>query len=102
MASAAATSTRTTHERTCISCGKKARKLELLRVVRTGDGQAAFDASGKAAGRGAYVCSPACFSQAAQTGKLARALKTSLDRAALEAVSAQIDAYQASAIAEQN
>ena len=65
------------HERTCIGCGQKVSKAGLLRIVRTGEG-IAFDATGKAAGRGAYVCSPACFEKV-RTGRLAHALERILD-----------------------
>lgn len=42
--------------RTCVACGTKTRKNALLRVVRTSEGVAKVDTSGRAEGRGAYVC----------------------------------------------
>ncbi|MDR3848973.1 YlxR family protein, partial [Eggerthella sp.] len=48
-------------QRSCIACGKQAGKAELYRVVRTPAGSVAFDGTGRAPGRGAYVCSEACF-----------------------------------------
>ncbi|WP_139652868.1 RNase P modulator RnpM [Raoultibacter phocaeensis] len=65
-------------ERSCIACGCKATKGELVRIVRRSDGAVAFDATGKAAGRGAYVCSEACFEKAVRTKRLDRALRASL------------------------
>ncbi len=65
-------------ERSCIACGAHAGKAELFRIVRASDGVARFDATGKAAGRGAYVCSEACFEKAAATKRLDRALRMSL------------------------
>ena len=44
-------------QRSCIACGKQAGKAELYRVVRTPAGSVAFDGTGRAPGRGAYVCS---------------------------------------------
>lgn len=64
--------------RTCIACGKQACKWQLLRVVRTSNGSAAFDASNKAAGRGAYVCSQKCFEHAHEKHKFDRALRTKI------------------------
>lgn len=61
--------------RTCIACGAQEDKRALLRIVRASDGSVSLDPTGRAAGRGAYVCSPSCFAQAAKGKRLARALK---------------------------
>ena len=42
--------------RTCVLCGRKARKRDLVRVVATIHGTAVVDADGVSQGRGAYVC----------------------------------------------
>ena len=42
--------------RTCICCRKEFAKKELLRIVRNKDGVISVDTTGKAAGRGAYIC----------------------------------------------
>ena len=42
--------------RTCIACRQMKPKKEMLRVVKTADGEIFADPTGKAAGRGAYVC----------------------------------------------
>ena len=41
--------------RTCIITKEKCEKHDLLRVVRTPEGQIIYDASGKANGKGAYL-----------------------------------------------
>lgn len=64
-------------ERSCISCGAKASKLGLMRLVRNADGSVSFDPTGKVSGRGAYVCSSACLEQAVPA-RLERALKTKI------------------------
>ena len=47
--------------RTCIACRKNAPKKELLRIVKNGE-EIFLDKTGKANGRGAYVCGDAeCF-----------------------------------------
>lgn len=48
--------TKTIPMRTCIACREMKPKKEMLRVVRNADGEIFVDATGKAAGRGAYVC----------------------------------------------
>ena len=79
-------------ERTCIGCGVKAGKAQLHRIVRLADGSVRYDATGRAAGRGAYVCSPACFDAVKGTNKLQRALRVKLEREDAERVAADIEA----------
>ena len=48
--------------RMCVACREKKPKKEMLRVVRPKEGDVFIDLTGKAAGRGAYVCNdPACI-----------------------------------------
>ena len=66
-------------QRTCICCGLKTDKRELLRVVSEPDDRVVVDATGKKNGRGAYVCG----SCRGSTGRLRRrrlehALKTKI------------------------
>jgi predicted RNA-binding protein YlxR (DUF448 family) len=61
-------------QRTCVACGATRGKRELLRVVRTPDGQLELDPTGRRAGRGAYLCrEPACVERALK-GRLEHAL----------------------------
>ena len=47
--------------RMCIACREMKPKLEMTRVVKTAEGEIFTDPTGKAAGRGAYVCAdPEC------------------------------------------
>ncbi|EOS52422.1 RNase P modulator RnpM [Adlercreutzia caecimuris] len=62
-------------QRTCIACGATQQKGAFHRIVRTAEGAAAFDPTGRAAGRGAYVCAGACLAAAKKTRKLERALR---------------------------
>ena len=43
-------------ERMCVSCRNMKPKKDLLRVVRAADGTVKIDVTGKASGRGAYIC----------------------------------------------
>ena len=48
--------------RMCVACREMKPKKEMLRVVRPKEGDVFIDLTGKAAGRGAYVCNdPACI-----------------------------------------
>lgn len=42
--------------RTCIACRQIKEKREMLRIVKNAEGVISLDFSGKAAGRGAYIC----------------------------------------------
>lgn len=46
-------------QRTCIACREMQDKKNLLRIVRTPTGEIRPDPTGKAAGRGAYICKKA-------------------------------------------
>lgn len=70
--------------RTCVSCRTEREKADLVRIVRTQTGQDAqnvevrIDPTGKASGRGAYLCADAaCWSKALKTRAVQRALDVS-------------------------
>jgi len=55
-------------------------KKDLLRLVRTPDGQLIIDASGKKSGRGAYICrEEACINKARKSRAIERALKVKVE-----------------------
>lgn len=63
-------------ERRCVGCGGTFLKKDLLRVVRSPEGEISIDFSGKKSGRGAYLCkNSACLKKARKTGVLKRALE---------------------------
>ena len=65
--------------RTCVGCHTTRAKRELVRVVRTADERAVFDPTGKAAGRGAYLCADgSCWKTALTRNALTRALGVTL------------------------
>ncbi len=72
--------------RTCVACRQAEGKRGLVRVVRLPEGAGvALDATGKAAGRGAYVhASSECIELAVKRKALERSLKASLPDTLLE------------------
>jgi predicted RNA-binding protein YlxR (DUF448 family) len=65
--------------RTCLGCGEEADKRDLVRVVRSPEGDVAVDASGKANGRGAYIHPrQECFEAAARKRRFDSALRVTL------------------------
>lgn len=64
--------------RSCVVCREKMEKRRLTRLVYTTEGLQ-MDPTGKAAGRGAYLCDqPMCWDKAATTTVLDKALRVSL------------------------
>ena len=56
-------------------------KKELIRVIRTPEGQVLMDAAGRANGRGAYLCrSSDCFEKAVKMKSLQRSLEVPIDQ----------------------
>lgn len=73
--------------RTCVMCRQQKDKRELMRIVRTPEGSVAFDPTGKANGRGAYVCcSQECLNNIKNAKKIASALSVEADAQELEKV----------------
>ena len=61
--------------RQCVSCREMKAKKELVRVVRSPEGEISLDFRGKAPGRGAYVCPQAeCLRRAIKSRALERGL----------------------------
>lgn len=62
--------------RMCVGCQDMKSKKELMRVVRTPEGDIVLDPTGKKAGRGAYMCrSEECLAKAFKEKRLEKALK---------------------------
>lgn len=62
--------------RTCVACRSARPKGELIRLVCDGENRVRVDATGAAAGRGAYLCpSPACLEIALARGRWAHAFR---------------------------
>jgi predicted RNA-binding protein YlxR (DUF448 family) len=62
-------------QRMCITCRAKSAKRGLTRVVRTPEGKVLIDPTGKANGRGAYLCdNRSCWDRSIATNGLSRAL----------------------------
>ena len=62
--------------RRCVGCMEQRPKRELIRVVRSPEGEISLDTTGKKSGRGAYLCpDPACLAKARKARRLERALQ---------------------------
>lgn len=62
--------------RMCTGCGEMKPKRELVRVVKNSEGEISLDLTGKAQGRGAYVCkSIDCLKKARKSRRIERSFK---------------------------
>ena len=61
--------------RKCTGCGEMKPKKELVRVVKTPEGEISLDPTGKMNGRGAYLCKdPQCLRKAQKSKRIEKAL----------------------------
>ncbi|XWU12084.1 RNase P modulator RnpM [Hominifimenecus sp. rT4P-3] len=68
-------------QRACIGCGEMKEKKQLIRVVKTPEGEFVLDMTGKKNGRGAYLCScKACLEAAIKTKGLDRSFKMAVPK----------------------
>ncbi|MDI9481822.1 MAG: YlxR family protein [Bacillota bacterium] len=65
--------------RRCIACLEMKAKRELIRVVKSPEGEISLDETGRKNGRGAYLCKdPSCFRKAQKSKALNREFKTEI------------------------
>ncbi len=65
--------------RMCTGCMEMKPKKELIRIVKTPEGEICVDLTGKKSGRGAYVCrNIECFEKAYKAKRLSRNLETQI------------------------
>ena len=66
-------------QRQCAGCGERKDKKELIRVVRTPEGEICLDDTGRKNGRGAYLCrNEECLKKAQKKHSLERSLQVSI------------------------
>ena len=66
-------------QRQCMGCRERKAKRELIRIVRTTDGNVTVDFGGKLNGRGAYICpNPECLKKVRKSKALDRSLEVTI------------------------
>ena len=66
--------------RLCLGCQEQHPKKELVRIVRSPEGDFSVDLTGKKAGRGAYIChKQECFEKAVKEHRFERSFKGAID-----------------------
>ena len=79
-------------QRQCMGCRERMDKRALIRVVRGTDGSVSLDFSGKAAGRGAYICPKTeCLKKAQKAKSLDRSLEVEIPPEVYDRLSREIE-----------
>ena len=82
--------------RQCVGCREMKPKKELVRVVRSPEGEISLDFKGKAPGRGAYLCpNTACLQKARKTKALERSFDTAISPDIYDALTERMEAGDA-------
>lgn len=77
--------------RLCLGCQQQFPKKELVRIVRSPEGEFSVDVTGKKAGRGAYICAKAeCLQKAIKSHGMERSFKCSIDKAVSQSLQEQL------------
>ncbi len=78
-------------QRTCMGCQAKKDKRELVRIVRSPEGEISVDITGKKPGRGAYICPDLeCLNKVVKSKRLERSLETAISQEIYEMLKEQL------------
>ena len=78
-------------QRMCLGCQESKAKRELIRIVRSPEGEFSVDTTGKKPGRGAYICPKMeCFNAARKSKGLERSFKSPIDKSVYELLEQQL------------
>jgi len=79
-------------QRQCMGCRERMDKRQLIRVVRTPEGNVQLDFSGKLNGRGAYICPKAdCLKKARKAKSLDRSLEVTIPEEVYDRLEREIE-----------
>lgn len=79
-------------QRQCIGCGEMKNKKEMIRILKTPEGEFTLDATGRKNGRGAYLCpSMECLKKAVKNKGLERSFKMAIPRDVYETLEKEME-----------
>ena len=82
-------------QRKCTGCGESFPKKDLIRVVRSPEGEVSLDFTGKKSGRGAYVCKNSqCFKKARKSKGLERSFKMAISSEIYENLEKEMSQFE--------
>lgn len=72
-------------QRTCIGCNSQKDKKDFIRIVKDNQNNISIDKTGKANGRGAYICDNVeCLEKAIKNKKIEKSFKMNIDEKVYE------------------
>ena len=75
----------------CLGCGEMKPKKELVRIVRSPEGDISIDLTGKKSGRGAYICKNAeCLEKARKARKLEKSFSCQIEQSVYDTMEAEL------------
>ncbi len=78
--------------RKCLGCNEMKPKKDLIRAVKSPEGEISLDLTGKKSGRGAYICPDKnCFDKARKGKRLERALETQIPDSVYDAMAKKLN-----------
>ena len=81
--------------RMCVGCREMKEKRDLIRVVRSPEGEVSLDPTGRKNGRGAYLCrNVECMKKALKQRQLERQLEVSLSQEVTDGLTAAMEALE--------
>lgn len=81
--------------RQCLGCNEHKPKKELLRVLRTPEGEITLDFTGKKSGRGAYICYDVkCLKKARKSKRIDKSLDTEIPEEIYDKMESELEEYE--------
>ena len=81
--------------RQCLGCNEHKPKKELLRVLRTPEGEIILDFTGKKSGRGAYICYDVkCLKKARKSKRIDKSLDTEIPEEIYDKMESELENYE--------
>ncbi len=82
--------------RQCVGCGEMKGKKDMMRVLRTAEGDICLDTTGKKNGRGAYLCkSEECLKKARKNKGLERSFKMNIPNEVYDSLEKEFENLEA-------
>ena len=79
--------------RLCLGCNEMKPKKEMIRVVRSAEGEISLDLTGKKSGRGAYICKDVeCFNKARKAKRFEKSFSCRIEQEVYEVMENELAA----------
>ena len=85
--------------RQCLGCNEHKPKRELIRIVRSPEGEVSLDLTGKKSGRGAYICRDLkCLKKVRKSGRVAHSLECEIGAEVYDKMEAELSADEGASL----